>query len=76
MKSVNITEFRSRLPDYLKMVKAGEEMVLTSRGKPVARLVPARQGGEKARETLASLRSRCRIGDVLSPIDEPWQAGS
>ena len=35
-----VPELNSRLSDYLNKVKAGTEVVITDRGKPVARLVP------------------------------------
>ncbi len=38
MKEVNVTELRNNLPAYLGMVTAGEELLLTSRGKKIARL--------------------------------------
>ncbi len=38
MKEVNVTELRNNLPAYLGMVTAGEDLLLTSRGKKIARL--------------------------------------
>ena len=40
MKRVAVRELKARLSEYLAMVKAGEEVVVTGRGKPVARLAP------------------------------------
>jgi prevent-host-death family protein len=37
--TVGIREFRENLKDYLERAKAGEEVVITERGKPVASLV-------------------------------------
>ena len=37
---VGIRELRAGLSRYVERVKCGEEIVVTERGKPVARLVP------------------------------------
>jgi len=76
MKEVNVTELRNNLPAYLSMVKAGEELLLTSRGKKIARLTPVADRRLGAREQLAVLRKTCRIGDVVSSLDEKWEAAS
>ena len=76
MKEVNVTELRNNLPAYLGMVKAGEELLLTSRGKKIARLSPVVDGRADAREKLAVLRGQCRIGDVVSSLNEKWEAAS
>ena len=75
MIEVNVTEFRNHLPDYLGRVKKGEEVLLTSRGKVVARVSPVVDECLSAREQLVSLRGKCRIGDVTAPLDEVWEAG-
>ena len=74
MIKVNITEFRNHLPNYLGRVKKGEEVLLASRGKIVARMSPVADERLPARERLASLRGKCAIGDVIAPIDEVWEA--
>lgn len=40
MNEVNVREARRRLAALLDAVEAGEEVSITRRGKPVARLVP------------------------------------
>jgi len=42
MKRVAVRDLKARLSEYLALVKAGEEVVVTERGKPVARLAPLR----------------------------------
>jgi len=73
MIKVNITEFRNHLPNYLGRVKRGEEVLVTSRGKVVARMSPVADERLPARERLASLRGKCRIGDVLAPVGEVYR---
>jgi len=38
--SVNIRELKSRLSNYLRLVKAGESVEITERGTPIGRIVP------------------------------------
>lgn len=45
MASVGIRELRQNLSKYLELVKAGENLLVTDRGEPVARLVPASHEG-------------------------------
>jgi len=40
MKTAPVSELKARLSEYLNQVKAGIEVLITDRGKPVARLVP------------------------------------
>lgn len=44
--TASVSEFRARLSDFLARVRAGEEVVITSRGVPVAKLVPVTPGDE------------------------------
>ena len=45
MRSVNVSEARRRLAELLDAVEAGEDIVISRRERPVARLVPVpRQG--------------------------------
>jgi len=74
MIEVTVTTFRKHIPDYLKKVRKGEDIALTSRGKIVARLVPVMDDRQAARQQLAALRATCRIGDVVAPLDEVWEA--
>ncbi len=40
MKIAAISKLKASLSEYLKRVKSGEEVLVTERGKPVAKLVP------------------------------------
>lgn len=75
MQKVNITELRNHLPKYLARSKAGETLEITSRGKVVALLAPPKEHcADSASRALEKLRSQCKVGDVVSPVDEPWDA--
>lgn len=47
MKTVGSRELKNRLGRYLGMVGKGETIIVTDRGKPVARLIPAEPEVEK-----------------------------
>ena len=40
VKTAAVSKLKAHLSDYLTQVKAGNEVLITDRGKPVARLVP------------------------------------
>ena len=39
--NVAVHEIKTRFSEYLRRMQAGEEIIVTARGKPVARLVPS-----------------------------------
>jgi prevent-host-death family protein len=54
MRQTSVATLKARLSEYLQAVKAGEEIIVTDRGKPVARLVPVR-GAERLSAHMISL---------------------
>lgn len=69
---VSVRELKSRLSEYLRKLKAGQEITVTAHGKPVARLLPprARQSRRSSeQEAIAFLRSQSwiRPGKVGKP---------
>jgi prevent-host-death family protein len=42
MKRVGVAELKDQLSKHLRAVEAGEEIEVTDRGRPIARIVPAR----------------------------------
>ena len=74
MNSINVTDLRNHLPDYLKKVKAGEEVTVTWRGRIIARIVPVLDEAEEARNWLKGIRKSSWVGDVVSPSGEVWEA--
>lgn len=59
--TAGVAELKASLSEYLARVKAGGEVVVTERGRPVARIVPVRleEGAEWER-----LREMERAGEV------------
>ncbi|HEV8520598.1 MAG TPA: type II toxin-antitoxin system prevent-host-death family antitoxin [Burkholderiales bacterium] len=74
MSEVNVTELRQNLPDYLAEVRKGKELKITVRGKVIARIVPEKGVKNAARQRLVVLRTKCKVGDVISPTGERWTA--
>lgn len=65
MESAGVAQLKARLSEYLARVKAGEEVLVTDRGRPVARLVPVGAGHVSDDEAeLARLRALEREGLV------------
>ena len=74
MQTVNTTEFRQRLPSYLRQAEAGEEIRITSRGRVIARLLPEEDSVAVARRRLDALQNPVNLGDIESPLGEEWNA--
>ncbi len=66
MSRVSITELKAKLSEYLSAVRAGEEIVVTDRGRPVARVSPIR--GEREME---SRTSRLVRAGLIRPPTSP-----
>jgi len=43
MKTAAVSELKALLSKYLSKVKAGEEVVVTDRGRPIAKIVPIKR---------------------------------
>jgi prevent-host-death family protein len=67
MKTVSASVFKARCLKIMDEVKAGREPVLiTKKGRPVARLVPAE---EPPRKVFGCLAGEIEIaGDILAPV--------
>ncbi|SJM94800.1 Prevent-host-death family protein [Crenothrix polyspora] len=74
MTSVNVTELRQHLPDYLKQVQQGEEIAITLHGRTIARIVPDYNESkrEAALKRLDALRGTVIVGDIMASLDEEW----
>lgn len=74
MLSVGISEFRSNMSVILQKVNDGEIVSLQLRGVEVAKLVPSNIASDLAMLELERLRATAKVGDVLSPIEDEWEA--
>lgn len=57
METIAIAEAKAHLSELLTRIEAGEEVILTRRGKPVARLTPMHRP-KKPLPSLAEFRQR------------------
>lgn len=65
MKTITATEFKAKCLQLLDMVQAtGDELVISKRGKPVARVVPEKPG----KPWLALRGKGCFHGDPAEPV--------
>jgi len=74
MEKVGVSTLRENLSIFLKKVQKGEIITITSRGRDMAKLVPVEDKTVKSREMLRELGENALIGDIISPIDEEWEA--
>ncbi len=68
MKEAGIREVRQNLSALLEIVKGGKEIVVTDRGRPVARLVPALPSRAKAFPDLSAFRKK--MPRLMPPLSE------
>ncbi len=73
MRVIGIADLKANLSKQLAAVKAGEEIVVTERGGPIARIVPI-----SAVELPDRVRRLAQQGLVKAPSEplEPWEPGA
>lgn len=62
MRSTNIADLRNRLTQYLQEVRAGEEIVVRDRQRPIAKIVPFSVDGGDADDTVLVAAGLMRKG--------------
>ena len=69
MREIGAFEAKNKLGTLLDWVENGEEVLITRRGKAVARLVPAQPGFDrtKAKQAAANIRARS-VGVTLDGL--------
>ncbi|MXZ19893.1 MAG: type II toxin-antitoxin system Phd/YefM family antitoxin [Caldilineaceae bacterium SB0665_bin_25] len=68
VQEVNMQEAQTRLPILLTQVEAGEEIVITRNGKPVARLVDCKPRGKRR---FGAWKGRIAVDDsFFDPLPE------
>lgn len=67
-RSISASVFKARCLALLdRVAETGESVVVTKRGRPVARVVPARRAGATSLRGSVTLR-----GDIVKPILDDW----
>jgi prevent-host-death family protein len=70
MQTAAVSEIKASLSEYLGKVKAGEDIMITERGRPIARIIPLRRDQQAAAQ-LEHLEKRglVKIGNGGLPDD-------
>ena len=72
MSEISLAEAEGKLADLVERARNGETIDITEGGQPIARLVPAAQGPEPAREPIDIERLRALTASL--PFDpEPME---
>jgi prevent-host-death family protein len=73
MRKMKASEFKAKCLKLMdEVAETGEPVVITKNGKPVSQLVPYRH---KPKTLLGVTKDSMVIsGDVVSPLDEEWEA--
>ena len=74
-RRISAGEFKAKCLKLMDEVQSqGSEVVITKRGKPVAKLVPAGKSKER-RSVYGCMKGTVAIhGDIVGPLEEDWQA--
>jgi len=72
MKTATVRDLRNRYTQLLAWIGAGEEIVITQRGKPVARLCPESSSGSTHQNSWAGSAAlrRNRSHEIILSADE------
>lgn len=72
MEQVGVRELKNRLAHYLRTVRKGHTIVVTKRGKPIARLVPLSPPGQ----TPVPPEIESRLWELVSQGLLTWSGGA
>lgn len=62
MRTAPVSKLKASLSSYLRQVKAGDEVVITERGRPIARLTPVGTESWSAHLTEMAAEGRITVG--------------
>ena len=74
MIMIPVSRLRENLVSFLKKVEAGEEIVITSYGRKIAKITSLEDEKKEDLNILKQLRKTAVIKDVMSPLKEKWKA--
>lgn len=75
MREFGAFEAKNKLSELLDLVEQGEELVITRRGRAIARLVPNSSGSRRDEARNAAERIRARAHDLPNEFRwEEWKA--
>jgi len=79
MRKTGIKELKNRLSYYLASVKAGEDIIVTDRGRPIARIIPETPQNSSWKQAIQPLVAKGVVRlptqqidkDIPNPIEIP-----
>ncbi len=73
MKTIGAGAFKAKCLALIDEVHAhGGEVIITKRGKPMAKLTPL--GERKSESLFGALKGQLKtVGDIVSPVVQPWE---
>ncbi len=72
-ESIGSYEVKTKLPEILRRVRAGESFTITNRGKPVADLLPSRAASRQ--KTAAAIDNILRMSKKTVPVSDEHLEG-
>jgi prevent-host-death family protein len=81
MQTAAVSEIKASLSEYLGKVKAGEDIMITERGRPIARIIPLRRDQQAGQLEHLEKKGLVKIGsgglpDELWSISRPLDSGA
>jgi prevent-host-death family protein len=73
MKTASVRDLRNHYTGLLRWIAAGEEIVITRRGKPLARLIPEKPAQKKVDWSTSPEVTRDRSGERVLTAEESLQ---
>jgi prevent-host-death family protein len=76
LEEVGSYEAKTKLPEILRRVEAGESFTITNRGKPIADLVPSRSTGQlRCKAAIANIKKAKKHEVSDSDLKEMMDSG-
>ena len=76
LREIGSYEAKTKLPEILRLVAAGESFTITNRGKPVADIVPSRTGSRsKAQAAITNILKARKAVVSDATLSELKEAG-
>ncbi|MCK4797303.1 MAG: type II toxin-antitoxin system prevent-host-death family antitoxin, partial [Spirochaetes bacterium] len=73
MKTIAVSDFRAHIQKFLNYVKHGEELVITIKGKKIAKIIPTENKQKLAKERLKIIAKNSQINNIIDPININWK---
>ncbi len=74
MRTIAVSDFLAHIQKYLAYISNGEEIILTSRGKEIAKIIPPESKINSARKKLKELAATAVIKNVIDPVSVDWKS--